>query len=257
MNEKEIKENLGKGKDLRGEKFTRLTPIFPYKERKCRNVVWHCKCDCGNECDVIASHLISNHTRSCGCLNIEAATEVGKNKLIDLTGRKYGKLTVLERDGTYIGKDGRSEPLWKCQCECGNITIVSRTNLNCGNVLSCGCLKQSKGEYIISKILSMNNIYYEQQKTFSNCIFPNTKGLAKFDFYVNNQYLIEFDGEQHFNSRKYGYFTEEKVKEIKYRDEIKNQWCKNNNIPLIRIPYTHLQDLCLEDLKLETTTFLI
>ena len=103
----------------------------------------------------------------------------------------------------------------------------------------------------------MNNIYYEQQKTFSNCIFPNTKGLAKFDFYVNNQYLIEFDGEQHFNSRKYGYFTEEKVKEIKYRDEIKNQWCKNNNIPLIRIPYTHLQDLCLEDLKLETTTFLI
>ena len=32
MNEKEIKENLGKGKDLRGEKFTRLTPIFPYKD---------------------------------------------------------------------------------------------------------------------------------------------------------------------------------------------------------------------------------
>jgi len=38
---------------------------------------------------------------------------------------------------------------------------------------------------------------------------------------------------------------------------IKNQWCKENNIPLIRIPYTHLQDLCLEDLQLETSQFII
>jgi len=38
---------------------------------------------------------------------------------------------------------------------------------------------------------------------------------------------------------------------------IKNQWCKNNNIPLIRIPYTHLQNLCLEDLQLETSKFII
>jgi len=38
---------------------------------------------------------------------------------------------------------------------------------------------------------------------------------------------------------------------------IKNQWCKNNNIPLIRIPYTHLEDLRLEDLLLETSQFII
>lgn len=38
---------------------------------------------------------------------------------------------------------------------------------------------------------------------------------------------------------------------------IKNQWCKDNNIPLIRIPYTHLDKLIIEDLKLETTTFLV
>ena len=40
-------------------------------------------------------------------------------------------------------------------------------------------------------------------------------------------------------------------------DKLKNEWCKENNIPLIRIPYTHLKDLCIEDLQLETTTFLI
>jgi hypothetical protein len=38
---------------------------------------------------------------------------------------------------------------------------------------------------------------------------------------------------------------------------IKNQWCKENNIPLIRIPYTHLKDLSIEDLILETSKFKI
>ena len=37
---------------------------------------------------------------------------------------------------------------------------------------------------------------------------------------------------------------------------MKNEWCKDNNIPLIRIPYTQYNDLCIEDLQLETTTFL-
>ena len=41
------------------------------------------------------------------------------------------------------------------------------------------------------------------------------------------------------------------------RDVLKNQWCKDNNIPLIRIPYWHLKDLCLEDLLLETSKFIV
>lgn len=50
--------------------------------------------------------------------------------------------------------------------------------------------------------------------------------------------------------------TEEKVKITQKSDKIKNRWCKNNNIPLIRIPYTH-KEITLNDLLLETTTFLI
>lgn len=48
-----------------------------------------------------------------------------------------------------------------------------------------------------------------------------------------------------------------KLLKDKELDEYKNQWCKENNIPLIRIPYIHLNDLCIEDLLLETTNFLI
>lgn len=68
--------------------------------------------------------------------------------------------------------------------------------------------------------------------------------------------MIEFDGKQHCVSNGQ-FFTEEKVQQIQYRDKLKNQWCKNNNIPLIRIPYTHLKSLKLEDLLLETSNFIV
>ena len=38
---------------------------------------------------------------------------------------------------------------------------------------------------------------------------------------------------------------------------IKNEWCRANKIPLIRIPYWHYDDLCIEDLKLETSKYIV
>ena len=72
---------------------------------------------------------------------------------------------------------------------------------------------------------------------------------------VNNTYLIEFDGSQHFFARRVDWNTEEKFQKTQEHDVYKNQWCKDNNIPLIRIPYTRLDTLCIEDLMLDTTTF--
>lgn len=58
---------------------------------------------------------------------------MGKNKpKIDLTNQKFNQLTVLE----YLGN---SE--WRCQCNCGNQTIVKTSSLNSGKTKSCGCLK--------------------------------------------------------------------------------------------------------------------
>ena len=42
---------------------------------------------------------------------------------------------------------------------------------------------------------------------------------------------------------------------LKAHDTYKNRWCKDNNIPIIRIPYTHLDNLELSDLLLETSPF--
>ena len=165
----------------------------------------------------------------------------------------FGKLTVLEDSG----KRYDNNILWRCQCKCGAQPLIKGTSLLHG-VKSCGCLK-SKGEARIAELLKENNIIFEIQKTFDNCLLPNTNYHAYFDFYVNNTYLIEYDGIQHFQSSrdKNSWNTEAHFIEVQKRDNFKNSWCKENNIPLIRIPYTALNDLCIEDLILETTKFRI
>ena len=57
------------------------------------------------------------------------------SKLQDLTGAKFGRLTVLQREAS---KNGRT--MWKCLCDCGNEKIVEAYNLKSGHVKSCGCL---------------------------------------------------------------------------------------------------------------------
>lgn len=92
------------------------------------------------------------------------------------------------------------------------------------------CKNPSKGEKIIIDILNNKNINYEIEKTFLDCKYINK---LRFDFYLQkyNQ-LIEYDGEQHFENANH-----KDYKIIKLRDEIKNEYCKNNNIRLIRINY--------------------
>ncbi len=61
--------------------------------------------------------------------------------LIDLTGRRFGRLLVLGREGTYYYDDGFvAVPLWRCRCDCGRETVVRGTCLRRGTTRSCGCL---------------------------------------------------------------------------------------------------------------------
>ena len=65
-------------------------------------------------------------------------------KFVDLTGKKFGKLTVLNQEEDYIQANGRHRSRWKCICECGNECIVDGDALRTGNTKSCGCLKHRK-----------------------------------------------------------------------------------------------------------------
>lgn len=57
-------------------------------------------------------------------------------RCVDLTGRKFGMLTVSE----WAGRDNRGTYLWRCNCECGNSSVVVVTSLKSGLTRSCGCL---------------------------------------------------------------------------------------------------------------------
>ena len=110
--------------------------------------------------------------------------------------------------------------------------------------MSCGCLI-SKGEYKIKQILQQNNIAFEEQKTFPD--LKSEKGfLLKYDFFINNEYLIEFDGEQHQTDTSL--FSHDNFEYRKQNDKMKTEYAKQNNIPLIRIPYSKLHTLTLQDL---------
>lgn len=71
------------------------------------------------------------------------------NKLVDLTGQKFGKLTVLYRTDDYVIKtSGRKITNWHCKCDCGNEIDVVGSSLKSGDTNSCGCLsKELKKKY--------------------------------------------------------------------------------------------------------------
>ena len=211
---------------------------------KKRGKIYHCKCECGNEKDVPAETLRKGESQSCGCLNRELAAERCKKTRIDLTGQRFGKLVALFP----IYSENGGHTLWHCKCDCGNECDIDMGNLRQGFSQSCGCT-HSKNEENIIKLLTKNNIPFEYQKRFDDL------KIKEFDFYINNNYIIEFDGQQHFFFTGYGWDTKDYYKRTHKSDLIKNKYCFDNNIPLIRIPYD--ADYTINDLKLETTRFLL
>ena len=61
-------------------------------------------------------------------------------RAIDLTGKEFGRLTVIEKRGS----DKHGNAMWLCKCECGNEVIVRSSNLRNGNTVSCGCYNRDK-----------------------------------------------------------------------------------------------------------------
>lgn len=224
--------------DLSGQKFGRLTVLHPTEGQDGKGMRWHCKCECGNEIDVIAGSLTSGNTKSCGCLKKENAyfTQFKLN----LVGQRFGKLLVIEET-----KERQYEKVvWKCQCDCGNIVYLNTTRLRQGNDISCGCQKTSYGASQIENILKSNKLNYK--KEYSN---KELNG-KRFDFALLNKNnkvirLIEFDGEQHYRYSG-GWNTKENMLLTQQRDQIKNEYALSHNIPLVRIPYWERDNITLE-----------
>lgn len=117
----------------------------------------------------------------------------------------------------------------------------------------CPRCNESKGEQQIRKYLEDSNIKYKREYSFDGLL--GVGGLPlRFDFAIFNNdklgFLIEYDGEFHFNK----YYDAQNFEMIQLHDKHKNQYCKDNNIPLLRIPYWKFDNI--EEILNEWTAIL-
>ena len=125
--------------EIVGKQFGHLTVIsYAGNIKNSKNKIIHyynCKCDCGNPnlIKVSRSHLLENHTQSCG-----HCTEY------DIIGKRFGRLVVKSVDH----KNHFGLVYYDCQCDCGNNTIVARSSLIEGNTKSCGCYATERSKEI-------------------------------------------------------------------------------------------------------------
>lgn len=231
--------------DLTGQTFGYLTVIKRVENKKDKTC-WLCQCKCGNQVVVYGTNLRRGLTKSCGCFRKEKLKEL---RLEDLVGKKFGKLTVIK---LHHYEPQTRQYYWECKCECGGTAIVYSGHLKSGHTKSCGCIT-SKGEEKIAKLLIDNNIPFKKQYSFKDCVGING-GRLKFDFAIFNEnglsYLIEYDGIQHEKKSNSGWDENNRFEERQFNDKVKDNFCKDNNITLIRINYRQYDTLNIDDLLL-------
>nr|WP_297873513.1 hypothetical protein [uncultured Blautia sp.] len=148
--------------DLTGKRFWMLVA-----EKYVGKGSYLCKCDCGNEKIVKTGKLNSGEVKSCGCM-----------KAKDLTGKRFGRLTVIKKDHIHIVPSGGKYWKYLCKCDCGNEVSVLSNSLRNGAVVSCGCYRKERlhektfknlsgGRY--GRWLVLEEFKMENEKTYWLC----------------------------------------------------------------------------------------
>lgn len=237
-------------KNLINQTFGKLTVLEDSGKRASNgSIIWHCRCECGNEIDVAGPNLTrkTNSTTSCGCKN--------KEKIKDLTNQKFNSLLVLEATDNRIN----GKVVWKCQCDCGNIHYVTGANLQSGAVKSCGKCYDNltlKNQYpkrqvitetdIIGHIFSCQKVLEDsgqREKSYKlylcECIHCHTQSLK------NITQLKALKGNYCYNcqskdiaNQQFGYLTA--IKEVRKNNNLKSEkslWeclCKCGKIVIVQ-----------------------
>ena len=181
--------------------------------------------------NVIWDALPTNILKGCGCY------ECMKEKIGNKNGSNHSeyveKLSNINPNLIVLDEYVNTETKIKHKCKiCKHEWEVKPGNILAGK----GCPKcnESHGEKNIGNYLNINHIFYIPQHTFDDC-----KDVRKlpFDFYMPELNMcIEYDGEQHFKAVDH-FGGEEGLKIRQHHDQIKTNYCEQNNILLLRIKY--------------------
>lgn len=183
---------MGKINDITGKKFNMLTALEPIRVEPKIGAIWKFKCECGNIVELPASRVTTkNGTKSCGCLNKKNVPK------IDLTGKKFGKLTVLKCDGTAK----RRRMMWVCRCDCGTLVKVDGAHLKSGHTQSFGCiLKDGKNSSLYKNGLSRTKLHYAYFNMKNRCTRKDNyeyqnyggRGISVCDEWMSNDGFVAF-----------------------------------------------------------------
>lgn len=198
-----------------------------------------CKCNiCNNTWETMAANLISGKgCPKCGLKKrISAITKTKQQFVIELSHVSPD----IEVIGDYINTN--TQILCKCKND-GNEWLATPSNLLKGT--GCPICNCSHGETAIKNALIKLNIDFMMQYKFVDC--KKIRQLP-FDFYIPKYNLcIEYDGQQHFRPVNFGGCSDEQAlglyNRTKENDLIKNRYCKENNIDLLRIKYSDFDNI--------------
>lgn len=201
---------------------------------------------CGHEYSVTFNNFKNNKRR---CPYCEGLVKKDIEYVRKFMEENYGDEYKLLSD-EYKNKDSKLKFL---HSRCKNISEFTFNNIRNGKFSCQHCVKSS-GEETVSRILESMNIDYTYQKKFEDC--KNTKVLP-FDFFIEKDgksYIIEYDGRHHFMPI-YGDSYEEKITKMEMtrkNDSIKNKFCEDNSIKLLRLKYS----LSIPEIKTKINNFL-
>lgn len=218
-----------KTRDISGKRFYYCIAV-----KRLENGKWLCLCDCGKYFEASLSHLTSGHTKSCGCYRSENTKTM---KMLNLENKYYNNLYVVKYLYSKKHPNEKTSSMWLCICSCGSYTIAAGSDIVSGVTKSCGCLKASKRELEIRRILKLNNVYFITEYKFDDLFL---KQSLRFDFAImndNNELLalIEHYGEQHYEKLSKSTNFGKQQREV--TDILKQEYCKNKNIKLFIIKY--------------------
>lgn len=182
--------------DLTGRVFGHLTVLYRTENKRGRTC-WMCRCDCGKEKVATAQDLKAGKVKSCGC-----HTHDHDHNRIDLTGRKFGRLTAVEPTGR---RNNKGSVYWRCVCDCGGEAEYTEDMLVHGRYLSCGCLKKKNQKELANKLHRIDGTCIEilENRKYRR---DNTSGFRGVFRMKNGHYRVDIG----FKGKRFylGTFTE-------------------------------------------------
>ena len=170
---------MSKEIDLTGIEYEHFTVIEKSRVSKTSGgyfkAYWKCQCKCGKIFEAEAQKIRKETIKSCGCQK----KQWNKNNYEDITGMRFGSLTVIRRllDDEMVSK----RTPWLCVCDCGKMVHENAYKMQHGAIVSCGCKKHTRlADNTRKHGMTNNRIYYIYNSMKERCNLSSNRNYSKY-----------------------------------------------------------------------------